>query len=248
MTLKRLIKVTLKNFEYIEPVSKKNFLNCVREANLYNEIYGNDEKKRNKKKKKTGAVASTEAEAEADTAKQGQSFLEKGMNYFLNRGQDIFPSVPMKSEVAINNTENDEAIARAEQELVYSQETSDSGISPNAAEGDWDSQKKKKKNGKEEKKEADGDGLKEIDELVPDRGQGGDEIEGETGPPNHGVLPEVKEEIEIEEMHVRSKDDEGSISMKERKFTEEILNRHHGRYFEFNDSTVQAMPLKGLQR
>jgi hypothetical protein len=36
--------------------------------------------------------------------------------------------------------------------------------------------------------------------------------------------------------------------MKERKFTEEILNRHHGRYFEFNDSTVQAMPLKGLQR
>jgi hypothetical protein len=212
-----LIKVSLKNFEHIEPVSKKNFLNCVREAAAYNDIHGNDEKKRNKKKKKTGAAASTDAEAETDSANQGQSFLDKGIEMFgaflypgqkALSGEDTLPSVPIKSEVAINNTENDEAIARAEQELVYSQETTDSGISSNAAEGDWDSQKKKKKNGKEEKKEADGDGLKEIDEAVPDRGQGGDEIDGETGPPNHGVLPEVKVEIEIEEMHVRSKEDE----------------------------------------
>lgn len=135
------------------------------------------------------------------------------------------------------------------------------GIVSSDAEGDWEGQKKKKKNVKEErkkegeveKKDGDSGEFKEHDDIGPDRGQGVDGVkEGETDP-DHGVPPADDKggmNTEIEEIHApsRPKAEEAVVSVRERKFTEEILNKHHGRYFEFNDSTVQAMPLKGLQR
>jgi Ubiquitin carboxyl-terminal hydrolase len=43
-------------------------------------------------------------------------------------------------------------------------------------------------------------------------------------------------------------DPDDDLCAAEKALTEDLLCRHHGRYFEFNDSSVAAMPLSGLER
>ena len=151
-------------------------------------------------------------------------------------------TLPIDADSAtLLSCDNDAALALALQLSLNEDSNSTSfskgsgGGAGGTASGELDewvpaSQKKKGGKGKPKEKDKDKDKDKEKEVEKEPSVQSTKEL---TAP--QGISDPINEE-------------EDELCAAERRFSDEILSKHYGQYFEFNDTTVSAMPLEGLEK
>ena len=149
-------------------------------------------------------------------------------------------TLPMDADsVTLLSCDNDAALALALQLSLNEDSTSTSfskgsgGGTGGIASGESDewvpaSQKKKGGKGKPKEKEKDKEKDKEI-EKEP-------------------TLQSTKEPTAPQGISDPINEEEDELCAAEKRFSDEILSKYYGQYFEFNDTTVSAMPLEGLEK